>query len=166
MAQEHQDFDELFFDFDDMDDEAIYDVVQQQLREYPNLDPGWIDVAVKDGHVTLSGRVGTDAERQVAEKVVVETLGITRFSNELVVSEHVRGDVPEAADEAAAYEAELDDQMGGGNSNQSDTAAHLAEDLDADTFGTHDMQKAIEEGTAYQPPDRPIADGYGSEEQH
>lgn len=166
MAQDNQDFDELFFDFDNMDDEEVYDVVQQQLREYPNLDPGRIEVSVRDGHVTLAGRVGTDGEKQVAEKVVVETLGITKFSNELVVSELARGDVPEAADEAAAYEAELDEQMGGGTSSQSDTAAHLAEDLDAETFGTRDMQKAVEEGATYEPPDRPIAEGYGSEEQH
>ncbi|HEX2190325.1 MAG TPA: BON domain-containing protein [Longimicrobiaceae bacterium] len=166
MAQDYQDFDELFFDFENMDDEAVYDVVQQQLREYRGLDAGWIDVAVTDGHVTLSGRVGTDAEKQIAEKIVVDTLGISKFSNELVVAELVRGDVPEAADDAAAYEAELGEPLGGGDGSQSDTASHIPENLDADMYGTHDMQKAIEEGTAYEPPDRPIADGYGSEEQH
>lgn len=161
-----QDFDELFFDFENMTDDEIYDAVMQQLEEYPGIDPGWMDVAVRDGHVTLSGRVGTDGEKQVAEKVIVETLGITRFTNELVVDELVRGDVPEAADEAAAYEAEVDDHLGGRPSNQSDTAAHLVDDLETQTFGTRDMQQAIEEGTAYEPPDRPMADGYGSEENH
>jgi hypothetical protein len=161
-----QDFDELFFDFENMSDDEIYDVVLQHLREYPDVDAGWIDVSVRDGLVTLGGRVGTDSEKQVAEKVVVEVLGIQNFSNQLVVSELVRGQVPEAADEATAYEQELGDQLGGGVPNQADTAAHLVEDLETQTYGTHDMQDAIEEGAPYVPPDRPIADGYGSEEDH
>jgi hypothetical protein len=160
------DFDDLFFDFSTMTDDEIYDVVMQQLNEYPNIDPGWMEVAVKDGFVTLSGRVGTDGEKQVAEKIIVEVLGVENFSNELVVSELVRGDVPEAADDAAAYEDEFDDGLGGGVPNQEDTASHLVENLEGETYGTHDMQEAIEEGIAYQPPEHPIADGYGSEENH
>lgn len=161
-----QDFDELFFDFENMTDDEVYDVVVQQLNDHPAIDMGWIEVRVKDGFVTLSGRVGTDAEKQVAEKSVAETLGIPRFSNELVVDELVRGDQPEAADDAAEYERELDDALGTGLPNQSDTAAHLVEDLEVQTFGTHDMQHAIEEGTTYEPPHLPTADGYDSEEQH
>lgn len=161
-----QDFDELFFDFDNMSDDEIYGVVMQHLREYPNLDVGWMDVAVRDGFVTLSGRVGTDSEKQVAEKVVAEVLGIAEFSNELVVNESVRGQVPEAADDAIAYEQEMQDQLGGGVPNQSDTAAHIVENIETQMYGTHDMQEAIEEGAPYVPPDRPIADGYGSEEAH
>ncbi len=124
-----QDFDELFFDFDTMTDDEIYSVVMQQLQEYPNLDPGWMDVTVRDGFVTLSGRVGTDYEKQVAEKVIAEVLGIENFSNELVVTEAVSGSVPEAADDAAVYEQELQDHLGGGVPNQSDTAAHLLENI-------------------------------------
>ncbi|MDP9347949.1 MAG: BON domain-containing protein [Gemmatimonadota bacterium] len=161
-----QDFDELFFDFDTMTDDEIYSVVMQQLQEYPNLDPGWMDVTVRDGFVTLSGRVGTDYEKQVAEKVIAEVLGIENFSNELVVTEAVRGTVPEAADDAAVYEQEMQDHLGGGVPNQSDTAAHLLENIETQTYGTRDMQEAIEEGAPYIPPDRPIADGYGSEEAH
>jgi hypothetical protein len=161
-----QDFDELFFDFENMTDDEVYDVVLQQLNDDPTLDTGWIEVAVKDGSVTVSGRVGTDSEKQVVEKIIVEQMGIAGFSNELVVDELVRGDVPEAADDAAAYEASFDDQLGGRVDDQSDTAAHLVEDLDAEMYGTRDMQAAIEDGTAYEPPDRPMADGYDSEEDH
>ena len=161
-----QDFDELFFDFSSMPDEDIYDVVVQHLREYPNLDAGWIDVSVKDGFVTLSGRVGTDGEKQVAEKVVAEVLGIQSFANELLVTETHRGDAPEAADDAAAADEEVEEQLGEPDANQSDTAEHLVQDLDTQTYGTHDMGEAIEEGATYIPPDRPIPDGYDSEEQH
>src|SRR4028119_1498371 len=78
-----QDFDELFFDFENMTDDEVYDVVLQQLNEYPNIDPGWIEVAVKDGFVTVSGRVGTDSEKQVVEKIIVETMGGRTCSNEV-----------------------------------------------------------------------------------
>ncbi|HEX2091330.1 MAG TPA: BON domain-containing protein [Longimicrobiaceae bacterium] len=161
-----RDFGDLFFDFSTMTDDEIYDVVVQQLREYPNIDPDWMEVEVRDGHVTLSGRVGTDGEKQVAEKIIVEALGISNFTNHLVVDELVRGDVPEAIDEALVYEQELDDHLGGGIMNQEDTASHLMENLEVQTYGTRDVQQAIEEGAPYEPPDRPLPDGYGSEEAH
>jgi hypothetical protein len=154
------------FDFSTMTDDEIYDVVVQQLQEYPNLDAGWVDVAVREGRVTLSGRVGTDAELQIAEQVLVEVLGLTDVVNELVVDELHRNTLPEAIDDALAEEDEADDQLGGANDQQSDTAAHLVEDLEVETFGTRDVSAAIEEGTAYNPPDRVVPDGYGSGEDH
>jgi hypothetical protein len=156
---------ELFFDFGTMSDDEIYDVVIQHLNELGTLDMGWIDVAVRDGHVTLSGRVGTDAEVEVAEKLLVEVLGIEGVTNELIVDELHRTDLPEAADEEVAAEEDADEQMGGGVPNQEDTASHLVEDLEAQTFGTRDMQQAIEEGASYNPPDL-LPDGYGSRENH
>lgn len=156
------------FDFDSMSDDEIYDLVVQHLSEYPELDLGWIDVTVKDGHVTLSGRVSSDGEVQVAEKGVVEVLGLDedRFTNDLVVDELHRGEMPEAADDAITADLEVDDQLGEGNFTQTDTAEHLVEDLDALTYGTHDVGTAIEEGASYEPPDRPVPDGYGSREAH
>lgn len=154
------------YNFSAMDDDEVYDVVVQHLREYPEVDAGWIDVSVKDGLVTLSGRVGTDGERQVAEKLVAEVLGIERYANELVVSEAHRGEAPMAADEAVASDLEVDDQLGEDERNQSDTAGHLEQNLETDTYGTHDLGTSIEDGTPYVPPDRPIPDGYDSHENH
>lgn len=160
-----RDFSDLY-DFSSMSDDEIYDIVVQELGEHPNLDPGWIEVTVREGHVTLSGRVANDGEVQVAEKVLVEVLGLENVTNDLMVDELHRGDLPEAADDALAMEAELDEQMGGQDDQQSDTAAHLTENLDAQTYGTHDVGSAIEEGAAYEPPYRPVPDGYGSRENH
>lgn len=154
------------YDFDTMTDDEIRQVVVEHLREYPNLDADWIDVDVKDGMVTLSGRVGTDAEVRVAGSVVDDVLGIERYSNELMVDALHRGEVPEAADEAAALDDEVDEQTGEPAMDQSDTAAHLVEDLEDETFGTHDMGQAIQDGIPYIPPDRPVSDGYGSRENH
>ena len=154
------------YDLNNMTDAEIRELVVQQLNEYPNIDPGWIDVRVKDGFVTLSGRVGTDGENQVAESVLDDVLGIDRYSNELVVDELVRGEAPAGADESVALDEEVDEQLGESDPQQSDTADHLAENLEADTYGTHDMGSAIRDGTAYIPPDRPIPDGYDSRENH
>ena len=157
------------FDFTEMTDDEIYDLVVQHLGEYPELDVGWIEVAVRSGHVTLSGRVSSDGEVQIAEKALLDVLGLSQesFTNDLVVDELHRGESPDAADDAATADREADDQLGsGGAFDQSDTAGHLVEDLDALTYGTHDVGEAVEEGASYEPPDRPVPDGYGSRENH
>ncbi|MEX0912830.1 MAG: BON domain-containing protein [Gemmatimonadota bacterium] len=154
------------YDFQNMTDDEIRSVVLEQLREYPNLDADDIDVRVQNGTVTLSGRVGTDGEVQVATAVLDDVLGLDDFQNDLVVDELRRGDVPEAADDAVATRNETDAQVGDTNAQQSDTADHLVEDLDSETFGTHDPGRAIRDGAAYSPPDRPGSDGYGSREEH
>lgn len=154
------------YDLSNMTDAEIRDLVVQQLNEYPNIDAGWIDVQVKDSFVTLSGTVGTDAEYQVAESVLDDVIGIDDYSNELVVSEIHRGEASEAADEAIADEEETEAQIGGGMLQQSDTADHLEEDLEQETYGTHDVGEAIRDGVPYVPPDRPVGDGYDSRENH
>jgi hypothetical protein len=154
------------YDFGTMSDDEIRGVVMEHLREQPNLDADWIDVTVREGLVTLSGRVGTDAEVQVAGAVLDDVLGLEGFSNELVVDELHRGETPEGADEAAAREDDMGDEGGIRVSQQSDTAEHLEEDLGDEQFGTQDMGEAIRDGVPYEPPTHPISDGYGSRENH
>ena len=156
------------FDFSTMSDDEIYDLVVQHLGEYPELDLGWIDVTVRNGHVTLAGRVSGDGEVQIAEKALVDVLGLdeTQFTNDLMVDELHRGEMPEAADDAVTQDKEVEDQLGETGLDQSDTAQHLVEDLDALTYGTRDAGHAVEEGTSYEPPDRPVPDGYGNRETH
>lgn len=154
------------FDFDDMTDDEVRDVVLERLREQTNLDVSDVDVDVRDGEVTLTGRVGTDAEVQIAEAVLDDVLGLERYSSELVVDETRRGEAPTAADDEVASLKPADAELGGLNLQQSDTAEHLVEDLESDARGTHDMGRAIRDADAYSPPDEPIGDGYGSREDH
>lgn len=153
-------------DTDGLSDDELYDLVIQQFDEQPELDTGWIDVRVQNGFVTLSGRVGTDSEVRIAENILSDVLGLNEFANELVVDELHRELAPEAADDAVVADLEVDVQYGEGDTRTEDTAEHLIEDLDGQTFGTHDMQSAIQEGMPYEPPDRPTPDGYGSGENH
>src|SRR3954453_19697083 len=94
------------FDFSEMSDDEIYDLVVQHLGEYPELDVGWMEVAVRSGHVTLGGRLSSDGKVQIAEKARLDVLGLPQesFTNDLVVDELHRGQAPEAADDAVAAE--------------------------------------------------------------
>lgn len=154
------------FDFNNMSDDEIRSVVVEHLREYPNLNDAGVQVSVRDGHVTLGGRVGTDAEVQVAEAVLDDVLGLDSYTNDLVVDEAARYSLPEAADDAEIAADEMDDQLGDSDDQQSDTAEHLQEDIESQTYGTHDMGEAIRDGATYIPPDRPVSDGYDSRENH
>jgi hypothetical protein len=153
------------FDLSDMGDEEIRSLVMNELREQPNLDVDAIEVDVADGRVTLSGRVGTDAEVRVASNIITDVVG-AELNNELVVDETYRGERAAGADEAAMEVEELEGQVGGGTGQQSDTADHLQDNLEEEAWGTHDMQSAIRDGTAYTPPDHPTPDGYESREEH
>jgi len=152
------------FDATNLSDDELRQVIREQLREAPEVDEGWVEVEVDAGHVRLSGQLGTDGEARITEKLVTELVGVDRFTNELVVGAQHREERPLDPSEDAAGEAP--DQGGEERRAQSDTAAHLQEDLEAETYGTRDMQQAIQEGPTYEPPDRPRPDGYDSGENH
>ncbi len=147
------------YDFQNMTDDEIRGVVLDHLRDYPNINTDEIDVVVANGAVTLTGRVGTDAEVEVASSLLDDVLGLERFSNELMVDELRRDAV---RDEDAVGDEPLADP----SAYQSDTAEHLVEDLEGETYGTDDIGRAIRDGSPYSPPDGPFADGYGSREDH
>jgi hypothetical protein len=114
-------------------------------------------VKVKNGEVRLSGRVGTVSEREIADHILSDVIGLTNYQNDLFVDEIRRDEEPEAADDAIAdAQARGEDQLGGDADMTTDPAALREEDdLSADLYGTHDVQRAIEQGTPYEPPDTP-----------
>ena len=152
-------------DFGYMSDAEMKDLVLQELRAYPEIDVDLIEVNVKDGAVSLSGRVGTEQEVQQAEHVLTDLLGVERVANELIVDELVRGERSEAADDAWAEDDAAHPQHADGP-RTSDEAAHLMENLDAEQFGTSVPQEAVQRGTAYEPPDTPPQEGSRSREDH
>jgi len=145
------DYEDLY-DIENMSDDELRQLVLDELLGYPDVDVDYIEVSVRNGAVTLSGRVGTEQDLQRAEAVVTDVLGIENITNELVVDELVRAELDEAADDAHAQELETALSAG---ARTSDEASHLMENLDAEQFGTGDPQEAIERGTSYEPPDTP-----------
>lgn len=153
-------------DVEGMDDDEIRQLVEETLADHPNLEADWIDVVVRDGHVTLSGRLGTEEEVQVAETVVRETLGIDDLSSELMVDELHREEAPVDPLEEAVRDEDVEAQLGQGDPDRSESSEHLDEDLEAEAYGTHDAAEAVQKGVPYAPPDRPVGDGYRSREDH
>jgi hypothetical protein len=153
MADDYEDT----FDLDDLSDQELQELVRAQLDDYDTIDADNILVKVKNGEVRLSGRVGTVSEREIADHILSDVIGVTNYQNDLFVDEVRRDEEPEAADDAIAVaQAPGEDQLGGDADMTTDpTALREEDDLEADLYGTHDVQRAIEQGTAYEPPDTP-----------
>lgn len=148
---------------DQLEDDEISDLIRERLDEDADFDVDSVDVEVLGGRVTVEGRVGTEGERQHVEQVL-SALGATDFDNNVVVDANARAQRAEGADDARLEDASS--SLGGNGDSTSDTAEHLQPDDDSEMNGTRDMQKAIEEGKSYNPPDGPTQMGIGGGEQH
>ena len=156
---------ENIFRLDELNDDELRALVREQLADYETVDADNILVTVTNGEVMLAGRVGTEEERRVAERIVSDVIGIKRYRNDLVVDEIRRDEEPEAVnDHLAGSGTRHGDPLGRRPEQVDDEAEHLDEDLDARMFGTHDVQSAIERGTAWNPPDEPTPEGFDSDE--
>ena len=156
MAHDYEDVHNL----DDLSDDELRGVVQEHLRAHPAIDLDNVTVVVEDGVVTLSGRVGTEEELRVAERVVTDTLGITRFESELVVDPLRRVESPIAVDEHLVEEEREAGLLLGDHPRPFEPVVdEVEEDLDGRLFGTADVQKAIADGTAWIPPESPTPEG-------
>jgi len=143
-----------------LDDQELRDLVREQLAEHSGLDIDDITVLVADGSVTLTGRVGTDGERRIAEHVLTDVLGITEFVNDLVVDSMRRAESPAAIDEHLADEEERSGTLLGDVAVPfSSEAEHLADEFHEDLAGTTDYTRVMEDGMTWNPPDGPTPEG-------
>lgn len=153
------DFEEVF-DVDDLDDDELQQLVYETLRGTRSLDVHEIQIHVHDGAVTLSGRVGTDGERRIAERVVSDRIGVERVKNNLLVDPLYRADSPEAIDEHLVDEEEHEGLLLGDRAVSMDPEAeYLADDPEGELYGTVDRTKSMEEGIPWVPPDTPSPEG-------
>jgi BON domain len=165
MARDYEDI----HDIDDLSDDELTGLVREHLAAHNMIDPDDIFVRSVDGVVHLEGRVGTEGELRVAEHVVTDVLGIVDVSNELVVDPIRRGESPEAVDDHLADEDRRSGLLLGDMPKPlTDEVAQVADQFDdrnfglndEQTFGTTDVQKAIESGAAYIPPESPTPEGF------
>ena len=163
MARDYEDIHDLSL----LDDVELRDLVRERLVENGGVDADNVTVRVEDGMVRLLGRVGTEQELRVAERVLSDVIGIRRYANELVVDANRRSEAPEAADDAVA-QVDADDYILGDPPDQiEDTAEGVglaSEDIESQLYGTRDVQDAIREGESYSPPTRPTPEGYSGTE--
>jgi hypothetical protein len=156
-----QDFENVF-DLDDLSDAELRDLVRDQLAQDDAIDADGILVHVKDGYVTLSGRVGTEGEKQIADHVLSDVIGIESFDNDIFVDAVRRDEEPEAADEAVARAKSRgeDALLGGTDLSDTDDEAQRATDNDeASLFGSRDIERVMEDGVPWIPPDEPTPEG-------
>lgn len=155
MARDYEDL----HDLDSLDDVELRDIVVERLADNGGVDVDNVTVRVENGLVRLLGRIGTEEELRVAEHVLTDVLGISRYSNELVVDSLRRSEEAEGADDAAVTDA--DDYILGDAPRQVADEAEGAsdEDLESKLYGTRDVQDAIAEGESYTPPTRATPEG-------
>ncbi len=154
-----RDFEDLH-DIDELDDRELRDLVRERLSAHGALDINDITIRVASGNVELTGRVGTDGERRVADHILSDTLGLVNFTNNLVVDPIARAESPEAIDEHIVDEEKRSGTLLG------DVAVpftaeteHLADMVQDDLEGTHDLQQVMEDGMTWTPPDSPTPEG-------
>src|SRR5688572_4459790 len=153
------DFENLH-DIADLNDRELRDVVRSHLRAHNGLDVDYITVLVKDGAVTLEGRVGTDYERRVAERVLTDVLGLPTVHNQLVVQAIHRAESPMDIDDHIVEEERTEGLLLGDRAVPfSPESDHIAEDLEARLSGTSDMGRAIADGLTWIPPESPTQEG-------
>jgi osmotically-inducible protein OsmY len=66
-------------------DDQIYDLVRRKLADDQVVKGGAMDVDVKDGVVTLKGKVEYGEQKVKAEKIARKVPGVKQVDNELVV---------------------------------------------------------------------------------
>jgi hypothetical protein len=143
-----------------LSDNELRALVRDELETQLAFDSDDVDVAVRSGVVRLSGRVGTEEELRIAERVVTDVVGLEKLSSELVVDPIRRAESPEPIDEHLVDEDLHAGLLLGDRPGQDDPeAAHLRENLRAELFGTTDVQEAIEGAIPWNPPDSPTPEG-------
>jgi hypothetical protein len=156
MARDYEDI----FDTDDLDDEELRRLVRETLRDNNAIDPTNIAIHVRDGRVILAGRVGTEEERRIAERVVADRIGLERIQNQMVVDPIRRAVSPEAVDEHLADNERTRSLLLGDEPEQeTDTTRSLDPDYDAELDGTVDRMESMEEGVPWIPPESPTPEG-------
>jgi hypothetical protein len=147
-------------DLEDLSDGELRALVRDRLEEQLAFDPDDVSIAVKDGVVRLSGRVGTEEELRIVEHVVTDVIGIQTVENNIVVDAIRRAESPVAIDEHLVDEDEHAGLLLGDRSrNEGPEAEHLQENLRSELFGTTDVQEAIEGAIPWTPPDGPTPEG-------
>ena len=150
---------------DELSDNELRALVRDTFDQQLAFDPDDVQIAVKSGVVYLGGRVGTEEEFRIIERVVTDLVGLKSLRNEMVVDPIRRAESPEAIDEHLVDE-ELHEGLllGDGPRNEDPEAEHIREDLRSELFGTTDVQNSIANAIPWNPPDGPTPEGVSGDD--
>ena len=156
MARDFEDIN----DIEQLDDRELRGVIRDHLAAHNGLDIDDITVEVTNGVITLSGRVGTEGERRIADHILTDVLGINEFSNELVIDPIRRAESPMDIDEHLAEEDRSAGLLLGDRAvPMNPEAEHLADEPEGDLEGTTNVHDAIEGAKSWNPPESPTQEG-------
>ena len=152
-------------DTDDLSDNELRALIRDRFEEQQAFDPDDVQIAVRSGVVYLGGRVGTEEEFRIIERVVTDVVGLKNIRNEILVDPIRRAVSPEAIDEHLAdEEAHEGLLLGDRPRNEDPEAEHLHEDLRSELFGTTDVQNSIANALPWNPPDTPTPEGLSGDD--
>ncbi|HEV7594505.1 MAG TPA: BON domain-containing protein, partial [Gemmatimonadaceae bacterium] len=135
MEKDYEDIDEI----DELTDGELRALIRDRIEEQVAFDPNDVEIGVRGGVVTLSGRVGTEQELRIVEHVVTDLVGIKEVRNNLVVDAIRRAESPVAIDEHLVDEELHEGILLGDRPRPEDPEAeHLREDIRSELFGTTD----------------------------
>ena len=147
-------------DTDQLSDNELRALVRDTFEQQLAFDPDDVEVSVRNGVVSLSGRVGTEEELRIAEHVVTDLLGLKKLQNNIVVDPIRRAESPEPIDEHLVDEELHEGLLLGDRPRPEDPeAGHLHDNLRSELFGTADVQEAIGGAIPWNPPDGPTPEG-------
>jgi len=75
----------VFADKKPISDDTIYDQVRRVLANDPDVKGGAFDLDVKEGVVTVKGKVSTEKARAKVERVAKKVKGVTSVVNQVRV---------------------------------------------------------------------------------
>ena len=152
-------------DTDDLSDNELRALVRDRLEEQRAFDSDDVQIAVRSGVIYLGGRVGTEEEFRIIERVVTDLVGLKNLRNEMVVDPIRRAVSPEAIDEHLADEEMHEGLLLGDRPrNEDPEAEHVHEDLRSELFGTTDVQNSIANALPWNPPDTPTPEGVSGQD--
>ena len=161
MADDFDNTDEL----ENLTDDELRTAVISELKSHNSIDADDISVHVKDGHVRIAGRVGTEEELRTADHILTDILNLKDVKNQLVVDEIRRAESPQAIDEHLVDEDEHSGLLLGDHPSQQDPEAeHILADRNLNPPATHDVSQAIEEAEPWIPPEGPTPEGLGGQD--
>lgn len=155
---------ENLHDIQDLDDRELRDLVHEHLAAHGALDVDDITISVQNGHVLLSGRVGTDGERRIAEHVLTDVVGVSDYANEIVVDPTRRAVSPMPIDEHLADEAERAGTLLGDVPLPLEPSAEYGatdqQDTEGELDGSTDYEQVTQNGVPWKPPSSPTPEGF------
>lgn len=105
-----------------VDDALLTAKVKTQMTADGRISPSRVDVDTLNGNVTLSGETPTQAEKNAAEEVARQVVGVKGVSNQIIVNPAVAGTGIPSGDEMKQQAEKTVSNVGQGVKNKAENA--------------------------------------------